>query len=115
MIWFSRGRDSLKVKSLRGSRAVYESEEIRRVELKLETELGDKVTLEMTPQQCHRFRAGDREHIVQLNREETQRLRTWLERPKGGISLGRSTFEAVEGGGILVRTEPFSHGFDQRL
>jgi len=55
VIWFSRGRDSLKVKSIRGSRAVYESEEIQRVELKLETELGDKVTLEMTPQQCHRL------------------------------------------------------------
>lgn len=25
------------------------------MELKLETELGDKVTLEMTPQQCHRL------------------------------------------------------------
>jgi len=53
---------------------------------------------------------GDREHIVQLNREETQRLRTWLERLNGGISLGRSTFEAVEGGGILVRTKPFRAG-----
>lgn len=55
MIWFSRGKDSLKVKSLRGSRAVYESEEIQRVELKLETGLGDKVILEMTPAQCHRL------------------------------------------------------------
>ena len=48
MIWFAKGKDSIKVKSLRGSRAVYESEEIQRVELKLETELGDKVILEMT-------------------------------------------------------------------
>lgn len=55
MIWFSRGRDSLKVKFIRGARAVYESEEIQRVELKLETELGDKVILEMTPAQCHRL------------------------------------------------------------
>ena len=55
MIWFAKGKDSLKVKSIRGARAVYESEEIQRVELKLETEWGDKVILEMTPAQCHRL------------------------------------------------------------
>ena len=46
MTWFSRGRDSLKVKSIRGARAVYESEEIQRVELKLETEFGDEAEVD---------------------------------------------------------------------
>lgn len=52
MKWL-RGKDSVKVKSIKASRAVYESEEIQRVEMTLVTEFGDKVTFEMTPQQCH--------------------------------------------------------------
>ena len=54
MKWL-RGKDSVKVKSIKASRAVYESEEIQRVEMTLVTEFGDKVTFEMTPQQCHRL------------------------------------------------------------
>jgi hypothetical protein len=52
----------------------------------------------------------DSEHIVQLNSRETQALREWLRAPNGShISANwRVTFDAVENGGLLVRTQPYS-------
>lgn len=44
------------------------------------------------------------EHIVKVPSVEMERLRKWLERPNGGLRIGAVTFEAVEGGSILVRT-----------
>lgn len=53
---------------------------------------------------------GDREHIIQLNAAETADLRAWLVRPNGSLGDGnRMTVDAVEGGGILVRTRPYSY------
>lgn len=49
------------------------------------------------------------ERIVQLSAEEAARLRAWLAAPNGGIRLGpRLTVEAVEGGGLLVRSRAWS-------
>lgn len=45
------------------------------------------------------------EHIIQLSREQAQRLARFAERPSGGLRLDEQiTVEAVEGGGLLVRT-----------
>lgn len=55
---------------------------------------------------------GDRAHIVQLNHWETRNLVEWLDSlPRGGSeSLGdRLTLDAVENGGILVRTRPYTY------
>jgi hypothetical protein len=51
----------------------------------------------------------DREHIVQLNCKEREDLIKWLNHPSGAHLDGRATFEAVQGGGILVRTQPYSY------
>lgn len=54
-----------------------------------------------------RWRAAtgrEREHEVQLSRAQAITLACWLTSPNGSLPLGRVTFEAVEGGGILVRT-----------
>jgi hypothetical protein len=49
------------------------------------------------------------ERIVQLGADDAARLRAWLARPNGGIKLGsRLTVEAVEGGGLLVRTRAWT-------
>jgi len=50
----------------------------------------------------------DREHVTELNPAGAGKLRAWLEHPSGGLSMGRVTFEAVSGGGILVRTAPYA-------
>lgn len=61
------------------------------------------------------------EHIAELNRDDVARLRDWLETPNGGhrvpqkprgvpYSSTRVTFEAVQGGGILVRMYDYSEG-----
>ena len=53
----------------------------------------------------------DRAHHVQLTAAERHRLRDWLAEPNGSVTLGeyrRATFDAVEGGGILVRTTPLT-------
>lgn len=49
----------------------------------------------------------DREHIVTVPASRMDDLRKWLEWPNGGIRIGRVCFEAVENGGILVRTDPY--------
>ena len=48
------------------------------------------------------------EHITELNPGGVDKLRAWLVRPSGSLSMGRVTFEAVEGGGILVRSRPYT-------
>lgn len=45
---------ALPVKNIVSSRAVYQSEEIQRVELKLTLESGDTLILEMTPLLCRK-------------------------------------------------------------
>lgn len=58
---------------------------------------------------------GDREHIVQMNDRERRALLAFAERPSGswrpeGQESGRRlTVEAVEGGGLLVRTRPYRY------
>lgn len=52
----------------------------------------------------------DREHIVQLNADERESLRKFLEQPNGSWSARRATVEAVVGGGILIRTKPYGWG-----
>lgn len=52
----------------------------------------------------------DREHTVDVPAREMARLREWMARPNGSITFGRVGFDAVEGGGILVRTRPFRAG-----
>lgn len=47
------------------------------------------------------------DHIVELNASQLRQLERWLWRPSGSLALGRVTFEAVSGGGLLVRTRPF--------
>jgi hypothetical protein len=48
------------------------------------------------------------EHQVQVTAADSARLTAWLRHPTGGLYLGRACFEAVEGGGILVRTRPWA-------
>lgn len=52
----------------------------------------------------------DREHIRTVTRDEMDRLRKWLTYPNGSCSLQNVTFEAVEHGGIWVRTRPRREG-----
>lgn len=51
----------------------------------------------------------DREHIVSVTPQGLRALRAWLRDPNGGLNLGRVTFEAVENGGIWVRTQPYRY------
>lgn len=44
-----------RVREVIASRALYESEEIQRVEVKLELETGDKLTIELLPRQAHKL------------------------------------------------------------
>ena len=51
---------------------------------------------------------ADREHIVQINRADAVKLSAFATKPNGALALGnRLTVEAVEGGGLLIRTAPF--------
>jgi hypothetical protein len=58
---------------------------------------------------------GDREHIVQMNDRERRALLEYADRPSGswrpeGQESGRRlTVEAVEGGGLLIRTRPYRY------
>jgi hypothetical protein len=50
----------------------------------------------------------DREHVVELSRAQVARLISWLQASNGSLTLGpRLSVNAVEGGGVLVRTEPY--------
>jgi hypothetical protein len=44
------------------------------------------------------------DHLIELNPSGVNRLRKWLGHPGGTLTMGQVTFEAVTGGGILVRT-----------
>lgn len=53
---------------------------------------------------------ADRPHHVQLSSTDRRSLLAWLEQPNGSWSTdepSRFTVNAVEGGGILVRTRPY--------
>jgi hypothetical protein len=53
------------------------------------------------------------EHIVQMSARDARLLEAWLKRPNGSLRLHsawRVTFEAVQGGGVLVRTLPYDAG-----
>lgn len=51
------------------------------------------------------------EHIVTISSEDRERLLKWLAAPNGTLSAaGRIRFEAVESGGVMVRTEPWKPG-----
>jgi hypothetical protein len=59
----------------------------------------------------------DHEHAVQLGAGDVASLRRWLDSPNGGWYLhapgtlvSRASFEAVDGGGVLVRTQPYRVG-----
>lgn len=52
----------------------------------------------------------DREHVIQVSARQVALLRKFLESPSGTLSLGRRlSINAVEGGGILVKTRPYSY------
>jgi len=84
---------------------------------------GDARLIEGTAEEVHRAVLarviGDREHIVQLSPVDAKRLSDWLGRPyRSGSWLSRHdasgaseriTINAVEGGGILIRTRPFTY------
>jgi len=51
-------------------------------------------------------------HYVQVTAADTERLRQWLVHPNGssprvGPPTSRAHFDAVEGGGIAIRTDPY--------
>ena len=48
------------------------------------------------------------EHIVQVPVAKMAEIRKWMENPNGALRIdSRLVLEAVEGGGILIRTQPF--------
>lgn len=50
------------------------------------------------------------EYIAQLSRSQREELSSWLRSPNGALTVGdRVTFEAVEGGGVLVRVRSFEN------
>lgn len=50
------------------------------------------------------------EHVIQINRQQREQLMDWLESPNGAHTVNyRLTFNAVEGGGVLVRTHPYEY------
>lgn len=54
----------------------------------------------------------DEERIARIRSIAMPELRKWLENPNGAFSVPKSnvTFEAVEGGGILVRVRKWQMG-----
>ncbi len=53
----------------------------------------------------------ERDHIVVITPEETALLKKWLEQPANGalvLSHRGVSFCAVQGGGITIRTVPYS-------
>ncbi|MFG3014326.1 hypothetical protein ACGFZB_28685 [Streptomyces cinerochromogenes] len=52
----------------------------------------------------------DREHIVEIYLRDMEALREWVVRPNGSHTVNdRVCFEAVEHGGIWVRTQPYRY------
>lgn len=58
-----------------------------------------------------RIRKKERQsHVVELSADQVASVRNFLEKPNGSFNLGlpaRIVFEAVQGGGALVRTCPY--------
>ena len=48
----------------------------------------------------------DQEHTVDVSAVDRRALVAWLQHGTGSYHTGRVTFEAVEGGGMLIRTRP---------
>lgn len=46
------------------------------------------------------------EFVARVQAWKMDWLRDWLKRPNGSVSIGQVTFDAVEGGGILIRSRP---------
>lgn len=56
----------------------------------------------------------EREYIVQIGRADAIKLSAFATNPNGSMRLGnRLTIEAVEGGGLLVRTKPVGYYGDK--
>lgn len=55
-----------------------------------------------------RLRSMD-DHLVELSEEDRRQLVAWMKRSGGSLIFDRVTFDAVEGGGVLVRTEPYRY------
>ncbi len=51
---------------------------------------------------------GDRDHHVQLNQTDRLDLLAFLDRPSGSWASGRVTVDAVDNGGVLIRTRPYA-------
>jgi hypothetical protein len=48
------------------------------------------------------------EHVITISSEQREVLLDWLENPNGTLRMtGRLAVEAVEGGGVMIRTEPW--------
>jgi hypothetical protein len=52
---------------------------------------------------------ADRDHHVQLNSSERAALMVFLDRPSGSHVGDRLTVDAVQGGGVLIRTRPYRY------
>lgn len=51
------------------------------------------------------------EHVITISSAEREKLLAWLGRPNGSLGVAaRVTFEAVEGGGVMIRTRPWKPG-----
>ncbi len=48
------------------------------------------------------------EIIYQIDPQQKAQLEQWLKKPNGSLRLGRAGFEAVEGGGVLVRVMKYT-------
>lgn len=48
-------RDTIRVRKIKASRAVFESEEIQRVDVDIDLDYSEKIRLEMTPQQTYKL------------------------------------------------------------
>lgn len=52
--------------------------------------------------------AAPTEHIITIGSADRERLLEWLAAPNGSLRLSeRLVYEAVEGGGVMVRTTPW--------
>lgn len=52
------------------------------------------------------------EHLVQINNNDRMQLREWMASPNGSHRIGRVNFEAVVGGGLMIRTDPYDYAVE---
>lgn len=52
------------------------------------------------------------EHIVQINNNDRMQLCEWMASPNGSHRIGRVNFEAVVGGGLMIRTDPYDYAVE---